>query len=151
MTTKNTDKLKKITGQTDFPFVSAGVVASENANGHVVNEDALVALIEAAEAGEAAQATIAGLQAQLTAAQSAQQSAEAALVSANATIATNTTSINTLEARVAELEEDGSIPPTSRAGDQGGKVKMSFHKSPENPMNKIADSLLGAPKPVAEK
>lgn len=144
MTTKISDKLKKITGQTDFPFVSAGIVASENANGHVLNEDALVALVEAADAGEAAQATIADQALQAQQAVAAQQTAEAALATANQTIAANTTRIQELEARVAELEGEAGVTNTNKEKD-GAEGKVAFHESAKNPMNQIADSLLGAP------
>lgn len=79
----------------------------------------------------------------------AQQAAEGSLATANKELTTASGRITELEARVAELEEEDGITQTAKAID-GGKTKVPFHASPENPANKIADSLLGAPKQAAE-
>jgi hypothetical protein len=150
MTTKNVTQLKKVTGQTDIPFVSAGVTVHENVSGHVISEDGLTALVEASFAGEAAAARVTALEQERDAAVTARTTAENNLATANTTIATRDARITELEARVAELEDEAPISNTSRAEDKGGKgAKVAFHLSDENPMNKLADSLIG--KPVAKK
>lgn len=147
MTTKVTEKLKKITGQTDFPFVSNGV-AADDANGFVVNEDALVALVEAAESAE----TIPALQQTIATANTMLQSATEDLATANGTIATRDARITALEAELvtANASAGTSFQATTRDKDeQGGGGKIPYYASDENPANQLADKLLGKPKAKA--
>lgn len=86
---------------------------------------------------------------------------EATLSVANESIAAHDTAVETLnqtitanEARIAELEAENaglrrapaaSFQNTSKAEDEKPKAP-AFHLSDENPMNKLADSLMGKPK-----
>lgn len=145
MKTEQKSKLIAVTGMPEIPFVSAGV--SADTDGYVISEDGLTRVAEALEAGDQATAQLADQALQAQQANDARQTAEASLTTANETISANNTRIQQLEARVTELESEGNITNTSRGADTGGKVKVKFHESAENPMNKIADSLLGAPAP----
>lgn len=71
-----------------------------------------------------------------------------ALDAANSTIAERDETITALEARIAELEADGTgFQSTSREADStGGQEKVPFHLSNENPFNALADSLTGGAK-----
>lgn len=147
---KDTQKKKilAVTGMTAIFAISEGIAAA--ADGHIISENGLTLIAEALEAGDAAIANVATMQGQLTTAQTAQQTAEAALATANTTIAANATQIETLEARVAELEEEPGVKKTKKEADNTSKGKDAFHASAKNPFNQIADSLLGAPVEKAE-
>jgi transcriptional accessory protein Tex/SPT6 len=145
MKTEHKSKLIAIVGMPEIPFVSAGI--SSETDGFVVSEDGLTRIAEALVAGEEAAAQVTNQTLLVQQANEARESAEGALATANETIAANATRIEQLEARVSELENEGGITATSRQEDATGKKKVKFHESAENPMNKIADSLLGAPVP----
>lgn len=127
MTTAKQNKFLAITKMEGIAFVMEGVAS--DASGFIVTEDATEEIINAVEAGEAAIAQVQTLQGQLTEAQTAQQTAEGNLANANATI-------QTLQARVAELEKqvpaggnpgatDGDPDPS---GDELGAMDMPFQK-----------------------
>lgn len=142
-------KLLAVTGMTEILAISEGIEAG--ANGFIISEDGLSKIAEALEAGDAATAKLQDQALQAQQAVAAQQKAEGELKTANEKIAADAKNIATLTARVAELEEEAPVTATTKTKDGGGKNKVPFHASAENPMNKIADSLLGKPKAKADE
>lgn len=149
---KDTQKqiLIAVTGMREIPFVAAGLTLEES--GFLLTEDAVTRLSEALETAQAESSQVVSLGDQITALQqslqeatTARETAEAALVIANQTIEANATRILQLE-----TDEDGDgLTQTSRNTDNNGKNKVPFHASAENPINKMADGLMGAPKPAS--
>jgi hypothetical protein len=77
----------------------------------------------------------------------AQKEAEKNLADANKKIETHEARIVELEEQV-DLEENGGaeLPGTKKKADKtAGKAKVPFHLDANNPINALADSLLGAP------
>ncbi|MGN6476318.1 MAG: hypothetical protein ACTHKV_03760 [Flavipsychrobacter sp.] len=119
-----------------------------DANGYFMTEEQMTAVEDQLEANATAIAShenaVEGLNAQVTAAQTAQKSAEDALAAANTSITEKDARINELEAQVAKLEAGTPDPnQTNRDKDDTAGKNAGW----ENPMNKLADSLLGKPKP----
>jgi protease IV len=121
-----------------FEVVEGGfLLTEENLN----NVEAAIALHSTEVANHATE--IAGLNTKLEDQSLQAQQAVAELATANATIATKETEIATLNARITELESKTEDPKqTKKDADETAK-KVS---NEENPMNALADSLLGAPK-----
>jgi hypothetical protein len=144
----------------DYTQLNSLVPAGEHFDSGAINEGVYLtvghvnaietALANNAGVAQAATEQINTMTAERDAAVTARTTAENNLATANTTIATRDKRITELEARVAELEDEAPISNTSRAEDKGGKgAKVAFHLSDENPMNKLADSLIG--KPVTKK
>jgi hypothetical protein len=145
MKTNQKEKLKAVTGMEEIPFVSEGVAAE--ASGFLVSEDGLTRIAEALEAADASQGSMATTQQTLDLTQQQLATATESLNTRTQELATANGTIVDLQARVAELEGEASVQNTSREEDENKRPKSKFHESPENPANKIADSLLGKPKP----
>jgi transcriptional accessory protein Tex/SPT6 len=138
------NKLKAVTGMNEIPFVMEGIAAETS--GHVISENGMSLIAEALEAADAQAAGLTAVQASLETAQAATATAETALATATETIATRDARIAELEAQVEELEADGGVTNTSRALDPAKKVKVKSYESAEDPINKMIDGILGAPK-----
>ncbi len=144
MTTKNSNQVKKVTGMDIIPYIAPG--AATDAEGHIITEDGLTALVEASFEAE----KIPAIQQQLTAAQAAQKKAEDGLVPANSTITELNARIKTLEDSAGKKVEDDDNAPaaemvnTVRDNDKVND-KIPFHQSHKDPSNVIADSLFGEP------
>lgn len=122
-----------------------------DANGYFMTEEQMTAVEERLVSDAAAIANHAtelqALGAQVTSTNEALTTANAALATAKGTITAKDQEIATLQATITELENKTEDPKqTSKAKDETGSKKEAW----ENPMNKLADSLLGAPK-AAEK
>lgn len=145
MTTAQKNKLISISGQTEFSFITEGVESTET--GYIVSEDALTRMAAALEAAEASTARITELEGQLQ--QSADQlaTAQQQAQQLQGQLTTAQEENGTLTARVEELEADATITQTTRGGDPSlSKVKVAAHEDPNNPLNEMADKLMGAPK-----
>ncbi len=144
MTTEQKNKLIAISGQTEFSFITEGVESS--ATGYIVSEDALTRLATSLEESD----VLATRNGELV--QQAQQSADqlataqAQVQQLQADLSTAQGQNTTLQARVDELEAAGGVTQTQKeADDLNDKNKLGAHEDPNNPLNKIADGLLGKP------
>lgn len=149
MKTEQKNFLKQVTGQESFPFVMEEVAATTS--GFVVSEDALEKLVDAAMNNSADANKLPLLQQELDAANTAKENLQTELNAAKETITAKETELSTATARIEELENEGTITQTTKESDKNQKTgKGSFHASEDNPINKMADALLGAPKAKAE-
>jgi chromosome segregation ATPase len=147
MTTEQKNKIIAISGQPEFSFITEGVESTET--GYIVSEDALTRMAAALEAAEASTARITELEAQIQ--QSADQltTAQEQTQQLQGQLTTAQEQNTTLQSRVEELEADGGITQTTKGADPAvGKVKIAAHEDPKNPLNEMADKLMGAPKKV---
>jgi hypothetical protein len=111
MKQEHQQKILAVTKMDSIPFVSAGI-ASEH-EGHVLSEDALIAVAEALEAAEATQEQAeraTQLESELVAANDAKLEAQNQLADANATI-------ESLQAEIAQLKEKPAGTGADAAGD----------------------------------
>ena len=132
MKTEHQDKFLQITKQQTIPFVTVGV-ASDVA-GHVISEDAAIAMIEAVEAGEVAQATLATVQTELA-------TAQASLTTVQTELATANTSLEEANARIAVLEaQDGggfSGANGNKPDAEGAAIKPEFKMSADDELKQL--------------
>lgn len=140
-------KLLAVTGMSEIPFVAEGIEST--ITGHVLTEDAITRVAEALEANDQTAAALQTATARITELETQLQDAGTARQLAETNLATATEEIGTLQARVDELESEGGVTKTGKSAD-GSPTKAPFHLSENNPMNKIADSLMGKPKAAAE-
>lgn len=134
-------KLKAVTGLKEIPFVTEGIAA--DTSGHVVSEDGMTRIAEALEASDTAVATAtATVQSQLDVANAAKVKAETELAAAKKTITEKETEITTLNTKVEELENDGSVTQTTKEADKNPK-KTKGYNADADPINMLADSILG--------
>lgn len=139
-------KLMAVSGMNEIPFVSEGI--ESGTAGYVVSEDGMTKIAEALEKSETdSSAATEKLQNDLNAANAAKKKAEDDLAAANAAKTKVETDLATATARIEELEADGAVTQTIKQDDKTGKTTVPYHESADNPLNKIADSLLGAPAP----
>ncbi|RYE01634.1 MAG: hypothetical protein EOP50_01660 [Sphingobacteriales bacterium] len=84
----------------------------------------------------------------LAAAQTELESTQTSLTAAQAELSTANETIATLQARVTQLEANPAAAPraTAKAEDDIPSGDQPFHASAQNPMNAMADRLLGSPK-----
>jgi uncharacterized coiled-coil protein SlyX len=141
----------------EYPLVSALVPEGENFDSSAVNEGVWVtqahlvgienALTENNSAIANHASELQALGGQVTSTNEALTAANASLATANETVAAKDQEIATLQAKITELENKTEDPKqSSKPKDETGGSKTPW----ENPMNKLADSLLGTPK-VAKK
>jgi hypothetical protein len=139
MKTEHQDKFLQITKQQTIPFVTVGV-ASDVA-GHVISEDAAIAMIEAVEAGEVAQATLATVQTELATANSTLATAQAAATAAQTELATANTDLATAQARIVVLEaQDGggfSSAKSDKADAEGTALATEFKMSADDELKQL--------------
>jgi polyhydroxyalkanoate synthesis regulator phasin len=145
MKTNQKEKLKAVTGMEEIPFVSEGIATE--ASGFLVSEDGLTRIAEQLEAADVSAASLTQTQQSLEQVQAQLTTATESLNARTQELATATSRIQELEARVTELENEATLTSTSRQEDGGGSGRKAFHESDANPANKLADSLLGKPKP----
>lgn len=138
--------LLKISQQNELPFISEGMESS--AVGYIVSEDALTRIAAALEAAETSATASAETATQLTTAQEQLTAAQTQIQDLQGQLTTAQEANGTLQARVDELEAEGGLTQTTRAEDPKLKgEKVGAHEDPKNPLNAMADKLLGAPKP----
>lgn len=141
-------KLLAVTGQAEIGFIASGIESSET--GHIISEDGLTRIAEALEGADVTAAALTQTESNLEAANTARTAAEAELETRTQELATANTRIQELEARVTELENESGIENTTKQEDKIKAGKKPYHASDENPMNKIADGLLGKPRQAEE-
>ena len=119
-------KLLAITGMAASPFVMPNVAA--DAEGHVISEDGLIALIEAVENGEAAQAALAETQTRYDALAATIDADATALTIAQTALQIANNEIVTLKEKVVKLEaEDGTnFSEANSTHDAEGNLKVEF-------------------------
>lgn len=124
-----------------FEVVEGGFLLSEE-NLRNIEEN----ITENEMAVRQAQATVAAADTARDNAITAQQTAEQNLATANETIDANDQEISRLNARIAQLEKGTEEPKQTKAeADKTGNGNAAYHLSNEDPANKLADSLFGAP------
>lgn len=149
-------KFKKVLAATKSESILAVIEGLPvDAAGFFMTEEQMTAVEEQLEANASAIAghdtVVTGLNEQITAANTAREEAAAAQATAETALATANSSITEKDARIKELEEqvgrlEAATPPPTNTRTE--KDETNGHRpAGENPMNKLADSLLGAPKP----
>ena len=143
----------------EYTQIISLVPQGEHFDSAAINEGVYltVAHINAIEASLAANAqTVSSLNDKIKLANEAKKKADDNLIAANTTIESQKTTlkeketeITTLNTKVEELENDGSVTQTTKASDKNPKTKPKAHEDPNNSINSFADRFLGAP--VAKK
>jgi len=109
-------KVLEITKQESLAFVMPGIAA--DAEGHVISEDGLIALVEAIETGEAASAALATAQAELSTANTALTTAQEAATTAQTALTTAQADLEKANAKIAVLEKKDGGSFSAAGGDK---------------------------------
>lgn len=141
MKTESKNILMAVSGLNEIPFIAEGLEST--VTGFVISEDGLTRIAEALQAGDAATKEAATLQGAVTAAQAAKETAEAALVTANGFAEGQAAMIESLQARVNELEAEPAVSTTSKKTDDVKTAKVEAYNDPQLPFNALADRLMG--------
>lgn len=145
MTDAQRNALLKISQQNELPFITEGMESS--AVGYIVSEDALTRIAAALEAAETSAGSATETAAQLTTAQENMTAAQTQIQQLQGQLTAAQEANGTLQARVDELEADGSLTQTTRLNDQSlSKGKVPAHENPKSSINALADKLMGSPK-----
>jgi hypothetical protein len=114
MKTEHQKKVLAITQQESIPYVMNGIAA--DAEGHIISEDTLIAMVEAIEAGETAIASLTEAQTNLATAKTELATANASLTTAQADLQAANEKVVALEEKVAKYgNADGGMFTTTAA------------------------------------